>query len=138
MAEIYVRHSLNSSKAVKFNFTFKQFTLKNERGDSKWILEVGTTYPAADGGKVPVKVVHNINESTLEDEIEKAISELCAYIDWSEFAEDKWPPELAGVHPSGSNTPIKTLIERYKLIRHPDRIRSSDIIEGVFDKISYY
>lgn len=35
-------------------------------------------------------------------------------------------------------TPKKTLIERYNLIRHPDRIRSSDIIDGVFEKISYY
>ncbi|MCD4773299.1 MAG: hypothetical protein K8R41_07960 [Bacteroidales bacterium] len=36
------------------------------------------------------------------------------------------------------NTPSKTLIERYKLIRHPERIRSSDVIKGVFEKISYY
>ncbi|MCD4747389.1 MAG: hypothetical protein K8R58_13910, partial [Bacteroidales bacterium] len=28
--------------------------------------------------------------------------------------------------------------ERYDLIRHPERIRSSDIIEGVFENISYY
>ncbi len=35
-------------------------------------------------------------------------------------------------------TPKKTLIERYDLIRHPKRIRSSDVIKGVFEKISYY
>ncbi len=28
--------------------------------------------------------------------------------------------------------------ERYDLIRHPERIRSSDVIEGVFKNISYY
>ena len=28
--------------------------------------------------------------------------------------------------------------ERYDLIRHPERIRSSDVIEGVFENISYY
>ena len=28
--------------------------------------------------------------------------------------------------------------ERYDLIRHPQRIRSSDVIEGVFENISYY
>ena len=35
-------------------------------------------------------------------------------------------------------TPKKTLIERYDLIRHTKRIRSSDVIKGVFEKISYY
>ncbi len=28
--------------------------------------------------------------------------------------------------------------ERYDLVRHPERIRSSDVIEGVFENISYY
>lgn len=35
-------------------------------------------------------------------------------------------------------TPKKTYIERYDLTRHPGRIRSSDVIGGVFDEISYY
>jgi acetyl-CoA carboxylase beta subunit len=32
----------------------------------------------------------------------------------------------------------KNYKERYDLIRHPERIRSSDVIEGVFENISYY
>ena len=34
--------------------------------------------------------------------------------------------------------PQKSYKERYDLIRHPDRIRSSDVIEGVFENLSYY
>lgn len=36
------------------------------------------------------------------------------------------------------HTPQKTYKERYDLVRHPRRIRSSDVIEGVFDDIIYY
>ncbi len=32
----------------------------------------------------------------------------------------------------------KSYKERYDLIRHPKRIRSSDVIEGIFDNIKYY
>jgi len=35
-------------------------------------------------------------------------------------------------------TPKRNLKDRYDLIRHPERIRSSDVIEGVFENISYY
>ena len=35
-------------------------------------------------------------------------------------------------------TPNKTLIERYELIRNHERIRSSDVIDGVFTKLSYF
>ena len=35
-------------------------------------------------------------------------------------------------------TPKRTLKDRYDLIRHPKRIRSSDVIKGVFESISYY
>lgn len=35
-------------------------------------------------------------------------------------------------------SPQKSYKERYDLIRHPQRIRSSEVIEGVFDRVSYY
>lgn len=117
MAELFVRHSLNSNKGVKFNFTFKQYTLKNRdvEGDAKWVLEVGTTYPAANGGKVPTKVVYDITEKTLDAEIEKAVADLCKYIDWSEFAQDKYAPEITEALPTGVgvllNTPISFKIK---------------------------
>ena len=34
--------------------------------------------------------------------------------------------------------PLRSLKERYDLVRHPDRIRSSDIIEGIFQDIEYF
>ena len=34
--------------------------------------------------------------------------------------------------------PKRNYKERYDLTRHPGRIRSSDVIEGVFDVLSYY
>lgn len=36
------------------------------------------------------------------------------------------------------HTPSKSYKERYDLVRHPKRIRSSDVIEGVFTDIIYY
>jgi hypothetical protein len=112
MAEVFVRHSLNSTKGVKFNFTFKQYTLKSRdaEGDAKWILEVGTTYPAANGGKVPTKVVYDITEKTLDAEIEKAVADLCKYIDWSEFAQDKYQPEITDITPTGTGILPSTLV----------------------------
>ena len=38
----------------------------------------------------------------------------------------------------GEYTPKRDYKSRYDLIRYPDRIRSSDVIEGVFDNISYF
>lgn len=35
-------------------------------------------------------------------------------------------------------TSLKSYKERYDLVRHPRRIRSSDVIEGVFENIIYY
>lgn len=35
-------------------------------------------------------------------------------------------------------SPRKSYKERYDLIRHPERIRSSDVIEGIFENIQYY
>lgn len=125
MAELFVRHSLNPNKGVKFNFTFKQFTLKNKdaEGDAKWVLEVGTTYPATDGGKVPTKVIYGVTTQTLATEIEKAVGELCAYIDWSEFDEDKYPPEAMDMFPTGIGIPLSTLVS-FKVI---DELPSSGI-----------
>jgi len=36
------------------------------------------------------------------------------------------------------HTPQLTYKEKYDLVRHPNRIRSSDVIEGVFDNVIYY
>ncbi|MBC8486529.1 MAG: hypothetical protein H8D45_10865 [Bacteroidetes bacterium] len=36
------------------------------------------------------------------------------------------------------HTPKRNLKDRYDLIRHPKRIRSSDVIKSVFESISYY
>ena len=35
-------------------------------------------------------------------------------------------------------TPKRNLKDRYDLVRHPERIRSSDVIEGVFENILYF
>ena len=112
MAEVFVRHSLNAKKGVKFNFTFKQYTLKNKdaEGDAKWVLEVGTTYPAANGGKIPTKIVYGITEKTLDAEIEKAIASLCKYIDWTEFEQDKYAPEVVDITPTGVGVLPNSLI----------------------------
>lgn len=94
MAEILVNHSLSDSIAVKFNVDLKQYVLKGEEGDSKWVLEVGTTYLDSGGNVIPPKFLHLTTLESLEDEIEKAVSDMCALIDWGVLLDDKHPPYI--------------------------------------------
>jgi hypothetical protein len=100
VAEIFVKNSLGSHVSVKFNVTIKQFTITTSEGDPKWLLEVGTTYPDANGDVIPPKLVHLITLDTLEDEIEKAVSDMCLLIDWGALENDTYPPYIDSYLPS--------------------------------------
>ena len=107
MAELFVRHTLNPRKAVKFNLTLSNYALKDEESTPTWLLEIGTTELDYLGKKIAPKYIHKITEPNIEKEIEKSISQICSLIDWSNFDEDRYPPIIASYAPEGSNVRIK-------------------------------
>jgi hypothetical protein len=106
MAEFWVRHSLNPHKAVKFNITLRYFVVTGERGEHVWVLEVGTTYPDANGDPISAKFSHKVSAEDLDEVIEDSVSTLCSQIDWSPFVADKEAPYISGVSPTGSGISI--------------------------------
>lgn len=111
MAEFWVRHSLNPNKAVKFNITLRYFVAAGEKGEHIWVLEIGTTYPDADGKAIVAKKVHLISAEDLDEIIEESLADLCAQIDWSPFVADKYAPSLIDVSPTGSGISIWSNVE---------------------------
>lgn len=111
MAEIFVRNSLNSTKAVKFNLSLKETLSSKSEGESLWVIEVGTRTPKADGTAVPPVYINNVSEKTLEAEINKAISSMCSLLDWAVLEADNEAPELTYFSPEGTLVPISSVIE---------------------------
>lgn len=106
MAEFWVRHSLNLNKAVKFNITLRYFVVTGEKGEHIWVLEIGTTYPDADGKAIVAKKIHLTSVTNLDEIIEDSVADMCAQIDWSPFVEDKYAPNISDVVPTGSGVSI--------------------------------
>ena len=124
MTEFFVHNSLNITKAVKFNITLRYFVLKAERGDHKWILEIGTTHLDANGDPIQAKKIHNISAENLDEIIEEALSDMCSQIDWSPYVADMEAPYVVDQYPEdGSTVPISTSI--YMKIK--DRLPSAGI-----------
>ena len=111
MAELYVKNSLNSQKAVRFNVSLVEYILTTTEGDSKWTLEVGTTYPSASGTVIPPKIIHDVLEDNVDKEIQYAVSELCTYIDWTVLENDNDPPSVLSTNPVGDNVYIRSQVE---------------------------
>ena len=110
MAEIFIRHSLNSRKTIKVNLALREFILVGEAGDSKWVLEVGTAQLDSDGNYISPEIIHNISEANLEDEVDKALASICSKVDWSDFEIDREAPRISNYYPSGENASIKSIV----------------------------
>lgn len=123
MAQILVRNSLNSKKAVQFNINVKQFTTTKSKGDPKWLLEVATTYLDKDGYNIRPRLTHLTNLSTLDFEIEKSISSMCSEIDWAVLEKDKEAPYVTYFLPNSDITNISSNL--YVVIK--DSLPSSGI-----------
>lgn len=111
MAELYVKNSLNSQKYVRFNVSLVEYVLTTTEGDSKWTLEIGTTYPSASGTTIPPKIIHSVSETNIDKEVQAAVSELCTYIDWTVLEDDNDPPVLLSTLPAGQNVYIRSQVE---------------------------
>ena len=111
MSEIIVKHTLNPRKAVKFNLNLRKYALKEEAGESVWLLEIGTTSLDALGNKIVPKFIHKIQDAFLETEINKAVASMCQLIDWSDFDTDRYAPSISKFVPEGEDVPITTRVE---------------------------
>ena len=101
MSEIFVKHTLNPRKAVKFNLHLRKYTLTDTEGETVWLLEIGTVEPDLNGDPIPPKYVHKLTVDALEDAINKAVAEICSLIDWGEFDIDRYPPLVRTFSPLG-------------------------------------
>ncbi len=119
MAEVFVKHTLNPHKTIKFNLNLRDYVIKGEEGEYKWVLEIGTTALTASGTKTPVQYIHKVSEDSLEDEIEAAISRMCSLMDWTEFDVDRYPPWTEYFYPQGDNVPIRSVVSFKVVEKHP-------------------
>ena len=84
----------------------RYFVVLGEKGDHKWVLEIGTTYKDKDDNSIPSKKIHNISTESLDSAIEEAVSDMCVNIDWLPLVPDKKPPYVDSYGPEGSSVPI--------------------------------
>ncbi len=119
MSDIIVKHTLNPRKAVKFNLNLRKYALKDEEGESVWLLEIGTTSLDSSGEKIAPRYVHKITENFIEEEINKAIADMCQLIDWRDFDVDRYPPTLKSFSPEGTNIPITSHVRFAIEEKHP-------------------
>jgi len=111
MAHIFVKNSLNTSKAAKVDINFPIFVTTNSDGDPIWVLETATTYPSASGTDI---LPAYINKATAFDNLDEAVaetvSEIASQIDWLPLVEDDEPPYITEVRPIGENVSIASNI----------------------------
>lgn len=104
ITEFYVNNSLNLTKSVKFNITLRYFVPKGERGDHKWVLEIGTTHLNANDLPIQAKKIHTISAENLDKIIEEALSSMCSQIDWSPYVSDPDAPYVDELSPEDGTT----------------------------------
>ena len=111
MAQLFVRHSLNSQKTVKFNIALRQFIDVDSEGELLWVVELGTTHLDSNGESIPPVYINKVSEDHLEDEVSKAIAQMCALIDWGPLTSDFRPPVLYDFTPTGDSVPMTAYVE---------------------------
>jgi len=123
MSELFVRHSLNSKKAIKIFVSFRYFVSKSSSGDHIWTLELGTSELDLNGKKINPVRINDINVEFLDDLLGESIALIAAQIDWSPLEEDKEYPILTSILPSGDNVSIGSNI----VIKINDELPTSGI-----------
>jgi hypothetical protein len=110
MSEIFVKHTLNPRKAIKFILNLRKYALKETEGELVWLLEIGTTEPAYDGKVIPPKFIHNVKENNIEAEINKAVASMCSLVNWESLDIDRYSPVLSNFSPVGNDVPITSRV----------------------------
>ncbi len=135
MAEVLVRHSLNTNKAIKFNFTIRQVTTTKSKGDPLWVLEVGTNSKDFNGEIIPPKIISNLEYKNIDTILEEVVCAMCDVVDWGVLQDDTHPPVLVTTFPKDAsiNIPIKSIITmRFKDLLPSSGMDLSDM-KVVFD-----
>ena len=110
MADLYVRHSLNSKKTIKIIVAFRYFVNKDSAGDHIWTLELGTVFKDKNGNSIKPIRIHGINVDHVDDTIKEAAAEIASQIDWSPLSEDTYPPILTNILPVGVDVSLASSI----------------------------
>ncbi len=92
MAEYLLRNSLNPSKVVVCNITFRQLIDKSDEGDPIWVVEIRTIEPHKDGGPIPPVYINYTSKINLDNEIKAATEYLSKQINWEPLIADLRPP----------------------------------------------
>ena len=111
MAHLLVRNSLNPDVVVKFNVTIKQFTITTSDGDPKWLLEIGTGHLDKDGYNLRPTYINLTTLKNLDKEIEKALADMCEWIDWGVLVDDISAPFISERSPVGKSVSIFSIIK---------------------------
>ena len=145
MAQVIVKNSLNPHKVVKVGISFIQVVSKGvSKGDSIWVVEIGTTELDINGNKIPPYYIDNLSLERLDHEINKGVSYVCSKIDWGELLEDKDPPLIRDVLPRQYIVDMMNSVEFTVKEREPSSgiDRSSITVEvngiDVSDEIGVY
>jgi hypothetical protein len=100
MAYFHVRDSLNPYKVVKFSITLQQQVLKGWEGEPVWTAELNTLEPTISGENMRSRYLHLRTLENLDEEIEKAVNDMCQEIDWTPRLSDSRSPYVSYVSPS--------------------------------------
>ena len=111
MAHIFVKNSLNTTKAAKIDINFPIFVTTDSDGDPIWVLETASTY-LSDSGKeiVPTYINKTTEFNNLDDVVAETVSEIARQIDWLPLVEDTDPPYVTDFKPVGGNVSIASNI----------------------------
>ena len=106
MAHIFVRNSLNTNFAVKLNTTFIKTYDVADGGESKWVMEVATTYPSSSGTKILPRYIDVFDKSitNIDQVIENSVSEIATEINWAPFVVDNTTPCVIKTVPEDNTT----------------------------------
>jgi hypothetical protein len=110
MAELFVRHSLNSRFTAKLNITVKSLVPLDNYGEQLYTIEVGTRALDINSNSISPVYVNDILADNLEDAVEEAINTICNQIDWGVLDEDRYGPYLTYFTPTGDDVPIKSKV----------------------------
>jgi len=107
MAEFFIRNTLNPNKAVRCDLTLRQIVPKNYEGEPIWVLELVTQELHRDGGNIRPVYINLVNLDNLDVEINEAVEELSAQIDWAPLDIDIRAPVVTSYYPTGDSVSIE-------------------------------
>lgn len=107
MAHIFVKNSLNNSKAAKINLNLPVYVSTKSKGNPIWLLEVATTHLSVSGTKIqPAYINDTSSVEELDSAIADAVSEIANQIDWFPLVTDDTAPCVDIFSPEGAAVSI--------------------------------